>query len=136
MVAEAATEATAGSASTGNVFEGRQQGGRISPGTARHRPDDPGVAALLLGFAQGAAEPPDGRVPPVQPGDDQLDPADPMVAPFQMSQLVEHQRRPLLLVQGRPELPRHQQPGTESDRPEHRRDFPRHHADDRGTSQG
>ena len=33
-------------------FNGRQQCGRISPGSPGHRPDDPGITTLFLGLAQ------------------------------------------------------------------------------------
>ena len=95
----------------GDEFQGRHEGGRVRLGPCLgHRPDDPGVAALLLRLAQGAAEPPDCRVPPVEPGDRQLEPAHPVIAALQVRQLVQQQRGPFLVAERRPQSRRHQQP--------------------------
>ena len=120
---------------TRNEFNGRQESSRVSLGSLGHRPDDPGITALFLGLAQQTAAPPDGRMPPVKSADDQLEPAHPVIAPLQVRQLVQQERRPLVEARRRPELRRHQQPGPAADRPEHRRHPAGHQAKRRSLGQ-
>ena len=60
---------------------------------------------------EGAASPPEDGVPPVQPGHDQFEPANPVVAPLQVGQLMEQERSTFILPHFRPEFLRQQQPG-------------------------
>ena len=87
-----------------NEFNGRQECCRVSLGTLGHRPDDPGITTLFFGLAQQTAAPPHGRMPPVKSADDELEPAHPVIATFQMRKLVQQERRSLVEARFRPEL--------------------------------
>ena len=113
---------------TGNEFNGRQKRCRVRLGSLGHRPDNPRVTALLFGLAQQTAAPPHSRMPPVKSANDQLEPAHPMIATFQMGELVQQERCSLVDARFRPKLSRHEQPRSAANRPEHGRYSPGHEA--------
>ena len=90
---------------------------------------------LLLGFTQTSTSPPDDRMPPVEPGHGQVQPADPVVLSLQVRQLMCDQGRLLASGKVRPELGRHKQLSPATERPEHGWDSTRHQPSGRDTSQ-
>ena len=110
--------------------------GRIGLGSSRHRPDNPGIAALFLSLAQRAAGPPDDRVPPVQASRRSIRASGP--SGRAASDAPARGARAMSARPGSccPELDRHQQPRSAADRPEHRRHPPRHQAQAAGVDSG
>ena len=90
---------------------------------------------MLLGLAEPTASPPDDGVPPVEPGDCQVEPAHPVVFSFEVCELMGQKGRPLPLVEIGPEIRRHEQPGLAAQRPEHGGNSSRGQPDRRGAFQ-
>src|SRR5262249_11827851 len=116
---ETAREQRFGSIGLMEKVESFQQGFGIGPGGLGEGPDDPGVAALLLGVPERATHPPDQRMPPVERGHEELEETESMVAALQVRQFMHDQSRALLLVEALPQLARDDQPGATPDGPEH-----------------